>query len=242
MLLDASDLPYTNPSGGVIDSGSFAAAFERAVELGQRGRGETPRPASADGPAHARIGLGVATYLEGTAPTYFGTTGRWMSHDSARVRIEPDGSVVVSVGVTTAGQGTTTMAAVLAADALGVPIESVRVESGDTDASPYGLGAWGSRSTIVGGGAILGAAGRLRDKVLKIAAHMLETSQDDLEIEHGFVRVQGAPERAGGRSADVGTAAWMRTADLPADTDPGLEAVVTYAPPGSTTLPTSTVA
>ena len=229
MLLDASDLPYTNPSGGIVDSGSFAEALERAVELGRAAEGKR-RAEHADDP-HARIGLGVATYLEGTAPTYFGTTGRWMSHDSARVRIEPDGSIVVSVGVTTAGQGTTTMATVLAADALGVPIESVRIESGDTDASPYGLGAWGSRSTIVGGGAILGAAGRLRDKVLRIAAHMLETSQDDLEIERGFVRVRGAPERRVA-FAEVGTAAWMRTDDLPADLDPGLEAVVTYAPPG----------
>jgi carbon-monoxide dehydrogenase large subunit len=234
MLLDGSDLPYTNPSGGVIDSGSFAAAFERAVELGRKAEARR-RAEIADDP-HARIGLGLATYLEGTAPTYFGTTGRWMSHESARVRIEPDGSVVVAVGVTTAGQGTTTMAAVLAADALGVPIESVRVESGDTDVSPYGLGAWGSRSTIVAGGAILGAAGRLRDTVLKIAAHLLETSRDDLEIEHGFVRVQGAPERSVAL-ADVATAAWMQTTDLPADIDPTLEAVVTYDPPGVDHVP-----
>ena len=144
--------------------------------------------------------------------------------------MEPDGSVVVSIGVTTAGQGTTTMAAVLAADALGVPIESVRVESGDTDASPYGLGAFGSRSTIVGGGAILGAAGLVREKVVTIAAHLLEASRDDLEIEAGFVRVRGAPDRRIAL-ADVATAAWVRTMDLPADVDPGLEALVTYDPP-----------
>jgi len=228
MLLGASDLPYANPFGGIVDSGSFAEAFDRAVDRG--GAAEARRRAEYAVDPNIRVGFGVATYLEGTAPTYFGTTGRWTSHDSARVRMEPDGSVVVSIGVTTAGQGTITMAAVLAADALGVPIESVRVESGDTDASPYGLGAWGSRSTIVGGGAILGAAGLVREKVVTIAAHLLETSRDDLEIEDGFVLVRGAPDRRIAL-ADVATAAWVRTMDLPTDVDPGLEALVTYDPP-----------
>ena len=228
MLLDDDDLPYTSASGGIIDSGSFKAAFERALELGREV--EVSRRVERDGEPHLRVGLGVATYLEGTAPTYFGTTGRWTAHDSARMRIEPDGSVVVSVGVTTSGQGTSTMAAVLAADALGVPLTSVRVESGDTDASPYGLGAWGSRSTVVGGGAILTVAGRLRDKVLGIAAHILEVSEEDLEISDGQINVRGAPERLI-TFADIGAAAWARTMDLPDDIDPGLEAVATYDPP-----------
>jgi aerobic carbon-monoxide dehydrogenase large subunit len=234
MLLGDSDLPYTNPFGGIIDSGSFAAAFERAVERGRKA--EVVRRAEHDGDPAVRIGLGVATYLEGTAPTYFGTTGHWTSHDSARVRMEPDGSVVVSVGVTTAGQGTTTMAAALAADALGLPIDWVRVESGDTDASPYGLGFWGSRSTIVGGGAVLGAAGRVREKVLRIAAHLLEASPDDLDIEGGSVQVRGAPDRTVAL-ADVATAAWIRTTDLPPGTDPGLEAMVVYDPPSVDHVP-----
>ena len=228
MLLDESDLPFTNPTGGIIDSGSFRQAFDRAVELGRRA--EAARREEHAGEPHVRIGLGVATYLEGTAPSYFGTTGRWTSHDSARIRVEPDGSVVVSVGVTTSGQGTTTMAGVLAADALGVPLESVRVESGDTDASPYGLGSWGSRSTVVGGGAILKAASVIREKVLAIAAHLLEVSVDDLEIDRGQVRVRGAPQRSVSFE-DVATAAWMREMDIPAGVDPGLDTVVTFQPP-----------
>jgi carbon-monoxide dehydrogenase large subunit len=228
MLLEQGDLPYTSASGGIIDSGSFKQSFDRALELGRAA--ELRRREEREDQDHLRVGLGVATYLEGTAPTYFGTTGRWTAHDSARMRIEPDGSVVVSVGVTTAGQGTTTMASVLAADALGVPIETVRVESGDTDASPYGLGAFGSRSTVVGGGAILTAAGQLRNKVLAIAAHLLEVAQEDLEIAGGHITVKGAPDRLV-TFADVATAAWVRTIDLPSDIDPGLEAVATYDPP-----------
>ena len=228
LLLAPGDLPFTNPTGGIIDSGSFVEAFDRAVDLGRAA--EARRRAEHAEESHVRIGLGVATYLEGTAPSYFGTTGRWTSHDAARIRVEPDGSVVVSVGVTTSGQGTTTMAAVLAADALGVPLENVRVESGDTDASPYGLGSWGSRSTVVGGGAVLTAATAIREKVLRIAAHLLEASAEDLQIEGGNISVRGAPESTLS-FAEVATVAWMREMDLPPDLAPGLDTVVTFQPP-----------
>ena len=228
MLLDDGDLPYTTATGGIIDSGSFRRSFERAIELGRKA--EARRRTEHGDEEGSRIGFGIATYLEGTTPTYFGTTGHWTSHDSATIRIEPDGSAVVSVGVTTTGQGTTTMAAVLTADALGIPIESVRVEIGDTDSCPYGLGGWGSRSTVAGGGAILKAAGQVRDKVLRIAGHLLETDPADLEIEGGRVHVAGSPDRSVS-IGDVGTAAWVRTVDLPRDEDPGLEVTATYDPP-----------
>ncbi|MGQ0669512.1 MAG: xanthine dehydrogenase family protein molybdopterin-binding subunit, partial [Actinomycetota bacterium] len=228
MLLDDQDLPWTSATGGIIDSGSFREAFERALELGREA--EARRRAEYADDDRVRIGLGVATYVEGTTPTYFGTTGHWTSHDSATIRVDPDGGVTVSVGVTTTGQGTTTMAAVLAADALGVPLDSVRVEMGDTDHCPYGLGGWGSRSTVAGGGAILRAAGSIRDKVFRIAAHLLETDEADLEIEQGEIRVKGIPDKAV-TMADVGTAAWVRTLDLPPEVDPGLEVTAVFDPP-----------
>jgi aerobic carbon-monoxide dehydrogenase large subunit len=228
MLLRDEDLPYTTAMGGIVDSGSFRRSFERALELGREA--EVARRAQFADDPDVRVGFGLATYLEGTAPTYFGTTGHWAAHDSATIRIEPDGSTVVSVGVTTAGQGITTMAAVLTADALGVPIEHVRVEIGDSDRTPYGLGGWGSRSAVVGGGAILKAAGPLRDKILRIASHLLETDEADLEIEGGSVQVIGSPDRAVSMG-DIGTAAWIRTMDLPPGEDPGLEETATYDPP-----------
>jgi carbon-monoxide dehydrogenase large subunit len=228
MLLRPEDLPYVTATGGVLDSGSFGPAFERAVELAReaerRARDRFGRDPS------VRIGSGVATYVEGTAPTYFGTTGHWTSHDAATVRVEPDGSVVVAVGVTTTGQGVTTMVATLAADALGVPRESVRVVIGDTDRCPYGLGGWGSRSTVVGGGAVLRAAAPVRDKVLRVAAHLLEAAPEDLALEDGRVRVRGTDRSVS--LAEVATTAWVRTLDLPPGEDPGLEATATYDPPG----------
>jgi aerobic carbon-monoxide dehydrogenase large subunit len=136
----------------------------------------------------------------------------------------------VSVGVTTTGQGTTTMVAVLTADALGLPIDRVRVEIGDTDSCPYGLGGWGSRSTVTGGGAILKAAGALREKILRIAAHRLEVDEADLVMENGAIHVAGSPERAV-TMQEIGTLAWVRTFELPEGVDPGLEATRTYDPP-----------
>jgi carbon-monoxide dehydrogenase large subunit len=228
MLLRDEDLPYTSATGGIIDSGSFRESFERALTIGREAEAKR-RAQFADDPT-VRIGFGVATYLEGTTPTYFGTTGHWTSHDSATIRIEPDGSAVVSVGVTTTGQGTTTMVAVLTADALGLPMDRVRVEIGDTDTCPYGLGGWGSRSTVTGGGAILKAAGVLREKILRIAAHRLEVDEADLVMENGGVHVAGSPEKVI-TMGEIGTLAWVRTFELPEGVDPGLESTQTYDPP-----------
>jgi carbon-monoxide dehydrogenase large subunit len=228
MLIAPEDLPYTMPSGARLDSGSHRAAFERAVALADAvARQERARLASQ--PA-LRVGMGVATAVEGVVPTYFGTTGHWTSHDAATLRIDPDGGVVASVGVSTAGQGLKTMVATVTAEALGVSPEQVSVVIGDTDLCPYGLGGWGSRSTVVAGGAILKAAATLREKLLRIAAGVLEAAPEDLRIEQGRVRVVGSGR--GLSLAELSTLAHIRTLDLPPGVEPGLEASATYDPPG----------
>ena len=195
MLLQPSDLPYTTASGALLDSGSFAESFEKVVELGER---SYQRAAATTGPTPTpRIGVGYAVLFEGVSPTHHGASAHWMGHESCSIEIQPDGGVRVASGVTDQGQGTTTFVATLTADALGVPLETVRVELADSDATPYGLGAFGSRQAVIGGGAILMAAGEVRDKVKRIAAHMLEASADDLVIEAGRVHVAGQ-SRAGG--------------------------------------------
>jgi carbon-monoxide dehydrogenase large subunit len=229
MLLRPGDLPYELPSGARIDSGSHLEAFDRIVELGAVSA-ERERARLAGDP-RTRVGVGYATYVEGVAPTYFGTTGHWTSHDSCTLRIDPDGGVVVAVGVSTAGQGLQTMVATLAADAVGVPLDQVTVVMGDTDVCPYGLGGWGSRSTVIGGGAVLKAAAAVREKVVRIAAHLLEAAPEDLVIEDGVVHVVGS-DRPSLTLADVGRVAYLRTLDLPPGVDPGIEATATYDPPG----------
>jgi carbon-monoxide dehydrogenase large subunit len=122
------------------------------------------------------------------------------------------------------------MVATIAADALGVPIDDVAVVMGDTDLTPYGLGGWGSRSTVIGGGAILKAAGQVRDKILKIAGHLLEAAPEDLIIEDRRVSIVGSDR--GISLAEVSTVAQIRTVDLPPGVEPGLDVTATYDPPG----------
>jgi len=144
--------------------------------------------------------------------------------------------VTIGVGVSTAGQGLWTMVATLASEALGVSVDQIRVVMGDTDTSPYGLGGWGSRSTNVAGGAMLKAAAIVREKALRIAAHLLEAAPEDLVIEGGRIHVTGSP-KSSVSWADVARAAYLRTMDLPPGEEPGLEATAWYDPPGIDHVP-----
>jgi aerobic carbon-monoxide dehydrogenase large subunit len=227
MLLDSEDLPYESAAGALYDSGSYRSAFEKVVELG-RAALEEARSEWGDH-SRFRLGLGIANYVEGVVPSYFPTSGHWTAHDSSFVRIEPDGTVVVGVGVSTAGQGLQTMVATVAAEELGVPFDQVRVVMGDTDRAPYGLGGWGSRSTGVASGAIVRAAATVRDKAFRIAGHMLEVDPEDLVADEGRIHVVGIPDR-GIAWADLARVAVVRTLDLPPGIEPGLEAFAVFDP------------
>ena len=227
MLLQPEDLPYTTASGALLDSGSFAESFEKVVELAEPAYRRAEAQHGAD--PQSRVGVGYAVLFEGVSPTHHGASAHWAGHESCSIEVQPDGGVRVASGVTDQGQGTTTFVATLAADALGVPIETVHVELADSDSTPYGLGAFGSRQAVVGGGALLLAAGEVRDKVKKIAAHMLEASTDDLVIEAGRVHVAGSPAPAV-TMAEIATTAVIRTIDLPPGMEPGLEATARYEP------------
>ena len=228
-LIGQEDLPYTTSAGAVVDSGSHREAFEETARLTIE-RLEHRRARTADRP-DIRVGSGIVNYIEGATPTYFMTTGHWTSHDSCSIRVNPDGTAVVSVGVSTSGQGLETMLTTLTAEALGVRPDQVRIVMGDTDRTPYGLGSWGSRSTNVASGALRKAADGLLDKANRIAAHLLEAAPEDMEVHDGAFTVRGSP----GESVtwrQVATAANIRTIDLPEGVEPGLEAAASYDPPG----------
>jgi carbon-monoxide dehydrogenase large subunit len=221
MLIRPEDLPYETPGGRRIDSGSHLEAFERAVAWAKEARVEAaPR-------ARGSVGVGFASYLEGVAPNYFVTSGLWTQHETCTLRVEPDGSVIVASGLGPMGQGTETMLATLTEALLGVPAGQVDVRLGDTDRTPYGLGSFGSRSTVVAAGAIEAAADVLRAKILAIAEELLEASAADLVIERGGIHVRGAPEPSI-TLADVAGVAYHRTLDLPAGLSPGLEATASF--------------
>ena len=117
-------------------------------------------------------------------------------NDGAELRIHPTGKAILKLSVKSQGQGHETTFAQIVAEELGLQPEDVEVQEGDTDNTPYGLGTYASRSTPVSGAATAMVSRRVRDKAKKIAAHLLEASEDDIEFEDGHFVVKGAPEKA----------------------------------------------
>jgi aerobic carbon-monoxide dehydrogenase large subunit len=151
--------------------------------------------------------------------------------DSARIRVETDGFVTVYASNVPHGQGHSTMLSQIAADAIGVSFERVRVVSSDTDSSVFGLGTWGARSAAVLGAAVEQAGNAVRQKILAIAAHLLECAVDDLEIDRDEIRIHGYA-KASLTVADVSVAAGYHTHELPEGVAAGsIEATSTYDTP-----------
>jgi carbon-monoxide dehydrogenase large subunit len=180
-FVQPDQFPYTNPGGTIYDSGNYPALLEHALELAhydalirerdaRRRRGEL-------------VGVGLATFVEMTG---FGP-------EIGRVVAAPDGTVTAYVGSSTQGQAHRTVFPQVVATQLGVPYESVRLVQGDTAFVPEGTGTFGSRSMVVGGGALAQASTLLKERALELAAEALETSPSDLEWVDGAAQVKGSP-------------------------------------------------
>jgi len=230
-MLEESDLPYTTATQLVYRSVYPRATLERALTTFDY---KDARRQQAEARAAGRIaGIGVATYIEPNTygSEFYKTAGiPGSGHDAAIVRIEPSGAVSAQIGVVSQGQAHLTTVAQALADALTVPIEKVRVQSGDTAAAPYGMGTRGARGGVVSAGAALGAARIVKDKLLRIAAHRLEAPLDDLELVDGSVRVRGAPASSM-TIAQLAQKAYLAPTELPAGMEPGLEATHAFDPP-----------
>ncbi len=230
-LIGPADLPYTSATRLVHDSSTYPVCFERAVAAIDHASfvAEQAR-LRAEG---RHVGIGFAVYNELTGLGQAASAGPRMpfrtGHEGATVRMDPSGAVTLLAGVTSQGQGLETTMAQLVAGELGVPVSAVRVVLGDTDATPFGLGAFASRQAVIGGGATLRASRALRDKIVHIAAHVLEAAADDLEVAGGRVSVRGAPDRAV-TLAEVARIAHLETHRLPPDTEPGLDVTRFYDP------------
>ncbi|MGW4405263.1 xanthine dehydrogenase family protein molybdopterin-binding subunit [Nonomuraea sp. NPDC004702] len=223
-MLTPDELPCTSRVYQQYDSGDYPRALRTLRDL------VTPVTGVDDGRLR---GVGYSCHVEttGLGPSMEMKASGIQAggYETAVLRMEPDASVVVSSGVVSIGQGIETALAQVAADRMGVPIERVRVVLGDTAATPYSsIGSIASRSLAVGGGALVQAAARLRDKLLAIAAHRLEAAPGDLEIAEECVRVKGDP-RASVSLRELATSAW-RAWDLPEGVTPGLEERVSYDP------------
>jgi len=150
--------------------------------------------------------------------------------DSAELRVHPTGKAILKLGVKSQGQGHETTFAQIVAHELGIPPEDVLVQEGDTDNTPYGLGTYASRSTPTSGAATSMAARKVREKARRIAAHLLETDEADLEWEADRFVVRGAPDRA----KTIQEIAFAAYTDHPQGMEAGLEAVNYYDPPNMT--------
>lgn len=223
--------PQVNGFGAKLDGGSYVESLERAaraVDYPQfRERQGTLRHEG------RYLGVGFSPFVE---PTGLGTEMSHSSgipvsyHDRASVSLEPDGSVVVTTGFHSHGQGHETTFAQVAADALGVRLDDVRVVFGDTERSAYGMGTYASRSAVIGTGSIRLAAGEVRTKLLRLAGKLFEASPGDIELRDGFASLRGAPVDPI-PVAQLAGFGYFGGPDRPAEEEPALLATRSYDPP-----------
>ncbi|MBI2202569.1 MAG: xanthine dehydrogenase family protein [Candidatus Rokubacteria bacterium] len=218
-LIPADRFPYRTITGQVYDSGNYPEALDRALAAanydGTR-RAHDARRARGD-----VVGLGLATYVEPCA----------LGWESGSVKVERSGRVTAITGASAHGQGHETTFAQVVADALGVTPEDVTVIHGDTRRGPEGFGTHGSRSTALGGGALVEASVVVRDKGRRIAAKLLEAGVEDVVHAAGGFHVIGAPQRKIAWR-EVATVAYTGGAALPAGDTPGLESSAYFQPDG----------
>ena len=221
-LLSWDDLPFTSPSGHVFVEITPRETLEQGLEMLDL---DAFRREQAEQREHGiYLGLGISVYVEPTsmkAPT--------LATEGATVRVEASGRVVAYMGTTSHGQSVETTMAQVVADTLGVAYEDVTIVQADTQSTPYGPGTGGSRTAVVAGGAARQAATAVREKVLAVAAHLMEASPDDLEIAAGMIAVRGTPTKSV-TFRDVATAVYRSGDTLPPETDPSLEATVRFRP------------
>ena len=202
------------------DSGNYPETLTRALEAA--GYDELRRRQQELRQRGRYLGVGIGCYVEGTGVGSF---------EGARIRIDASGQLIIATGATGHGQGHETVFAQIAADLWGVTPDKVSLVEGDTASIPFGCGTFGSRSTVNVGSAIYGASARLKEKVVRLAAHILEANPDDLELGDGKVFIRGLPQRALSFSELARAAVPGWASKLPAGLEPGLEATFYFVPP-----------
>jgi len=189
-LIPKEAFPYTTATNTTYDSGAYSYALDTLLTAAnyQQLRAEQARLRSQG----QYIGIGLSVYIESTAMGGQGMSGQ---ADSGQVRISPDGKILVESASVDSGQGHATAFATIVAQEFGVPLEQVEVYIGDTPNS-HSLATFASRSMGVGGVALKLAAQAVKAQMLKVASHLLEVDEGDLELHEGTVRVAGVPGKA----------------------------------------------
>lgn len=222
-FIPASSFPYTSAGALTYDSGDYDKTLDLALKMVDY---EGFRKEQAEARQHGKhLGIGLSTYVEvcGLAPSKAAGAmgfqgGLW---EPATVRVLATGKVIVLTGTSPHGQGEETTFAQLVSEELGVPVEDIDVLHGDTASIPMGWGTYGSRTTAVGGTAILKATLKVVDKAKRLAAHLLEANVEDITHDHGRYYVEGSPNKVKTIQdiALMANVAW----DMPEGMPPGLE-------------------
>ncbi len=224
-FIQPDQFPFDTLAGPQYDSGDYEKALAKAIEVLDY---DALRKEQAALRKQGRyIGIGMSSYVEicGFGP-----------YESSTVRVEPGGAVSIFTGISPHGQGQETTFAQMASDYIGANFDSVVVHHGDTRNTPQGNGTMGSRGLAVGGAALMRSLDKIREKATKIAAHLLEASPDDIELDNGMYRVKGVPDQGVDLAA---IAAVAYDGSLPDEFDAGLESTDFFRP-SNTTYPFGT--
>jgi carbon-monoxide dehydrogenase large subunit len=228
-FIQPDQYPYTIPTGPIYDSGDVPKLLRMAQDAldydGFRARQAAAREQG------RYLGIGFACMTEpsgGAVPNCI-----FNGYEPAIVRVTPEGGVMVLTGMQEIGQGIETTLAQVVADELSVTPDDVRVIYGDTDTVPYGLGAWSSRGATYSVSSAVMASRKLKEKLLKIGAHLMEVPREDVELTGGAVQVSGVPEKRM-TLADIGRAVHLWPGPyvtIPEGEEPGLEASAWFTGP-----------
>jgi carbon-monoxide dehydrogenase large subunit len=229
-FIEPEQFPYQSPTGWEYDSGDYHGALKLAMEMIDY---DSLRQEQAEKRARGELmGIGISSFTEivGAGPSHtFDILGLKM-FDSAEIRIHPTGKAIARFGTKSQGQAHETTYAQIIAEELGIPAQDILVEEGDTDTAPYGLGTYASRSTPTSGAAAALAARKIREKAKKIAAHLLEIGESDLEWDVNKFVVKGSPDQA----KTIQEIAFAAYTNHPPGMEAGLEATNYYDPPNLT--------
>jgi carbon-monoxide dehydrogenase large subunit len=241
-FIQPADFPYA-PADNLLaglkyDSGDYEKALNKALEMiGYESFRKEQEEARKQG---RYLGIGFSTYVEicGAAPSSWigvGPTGQgWGAAmwESANIRVHLTGKTILTIGTQSHGQGHETTMAQIVSEELGIPMEDIIVQLGDTLGTPFGYGTYASRSAAVGGMAVYNSAQKIKEKAKRLAAHLLEASPDDMTFEGGKAFVKGSPDKGKTIQELAGAAALAYS--LPAGMEPFLDDVTYYDPPECT--------
>jgi carbon-monoxide dehydrogenase large subunit len=210
-FVQADRFPYKSVAGYTYDTGDYPANFDRLLEMG--GYAELRRQQT-EARAQGRLfGIGLASYVEVCGFDDWG---------AATITVNPDGSVTAHVETLDQGQGHRTAFSQIVAAQLGLPLALIHVDQGDTSSAPYGFGTSGSRSVAQGGSAVHTVAGKVAEKAIRIAAHLMEAAPADVALVDGTAIVKGTDVKV----------TWLQVVQASlegtalADDEPGLDAEV----------------